>query len=146
VAITLQPANPPGGVDGLPQLASFTAEEGGKLISTNTSHDMPRTEVTFANDLKMSPSGKLLAVGGTGGLQIFHFNGAKPITRYTGLLTKDTISQMFWDTDNHLYAISQASGKLFVFTITPEGYSQAPESPHAINNPQNIIVRSRQLP
>ncbi|MGB6690174.1 MAG: hypothetical protein WBE76_20255 [Terracidiphilus sp.] len=145
VAITLQPANPPGGMDGLPQLASFTADEDGRLTSTNSSNDMPRTEVTFANDLKMSPSGKLLAVGGTGGLQVFHFNGAKPITRYTGLLTKDTISQMFWDTDNHLYAISQASGKLFVFTITPEGHSQAPESPHAIGNPQNIIVRSRQL-
>jgi hypothetical protein len=142
VAITLQPANPPGGDDGLPQLASFTASENGKLTSTNTSNDMPRTEVTFANDLKMSPSGKLLAVGGTGGLQVFHFNGANPITHYTGLLTSDTISQMFWDDDNHLYAISQASGKLFVFTITPKEYIQAPGSPYAVANPQNIIVRS----
>lgn len=146
VAITLQPGNPPGGIDGLPQLASFTANENGKLTSTNTSNDMPRTQVTFASDLKMSPSGKLLAVGGNGGLQVFHFNGANPITHYTGLLTKDTISQMFWDTNNHLYAISQASGKLFVFTITSGGYSQAPGSPHAIGNPQNIIVRSLQLP
>jgi hypothetical protein len=142
VAITLQPANPPGGGDGLPQLASFTANENGKLTSTNTSNDMPRTEVTFANDLKMSPSGKLLAVGGTGGLQVFHFNGPNPITHYTGLLTKDTITQMFWDNDNHLYAISQASGMLFVFTITPRGYSEAPGSPYAVDNPQNIIVRS----
>jgi hypothetical protein len=146
VAITLQPGNPPGAIDGLPQIASFTANESGKLTSTNASSDMPKTRVTFANDLKMSPSGKLLAVGGYGGLQVFHFNGAKPVTHYTGLLTKNTITQMFWDNDNHLYAISQAAGKLFVFTITPEGYSEAPGSPHAIGNPQNIIVRSLQLP
>jgi hypothetical protein len=37
----------------------------------------------------MSPSGKLLAVAGTTGLQVFHFNGSNPIKPYTGLLTKN---------------------------------------------------------
>ncbi len=146
VAFTLQPANPPGLNAGPPQVGSFTANAEGALTTTNTSADMPRSKVTFANDLKMSPSGKLLAVAGQGGLQVFHFNGANPPTHYTGLLTTETIAQMFWDDDNHLYAITQsgaksAPGKLFVFTITPTSYRQAPGSPYTIDNPAAIIVR-----
>jgi hypothetical protein len=56
------------------------------------------------------------------------------------LLTKDEIDQFFWDNDNHLYAISNASGKLFVFTVTPTSVSQAPGSPYTISQPLNIIV------
>jgi hypothetical protein len=44
----------------------------------------------------------LLAVGGSGGLQVFHFNGRRPITRFTGLLSKDEVDQVAWDNDNHL--------------------------------------------
>jgi hypothetical protein len=101
---------------------------------------MPQTLTNSVNDLWMSPSGKLLAVGGPGGLQVFHFNGAKPITDYTGLLTTDSIDQLFWDNNNHLYAISRQFGNLFVFTVTPLGYSQAPGSPHPIVANQNLIV------
>jgi len=97
--------------------------------------------VGAVKDLNMSPSGKLLAVGGTGGLQIFHFNGSEPIKPYTGLLTNDEIDQFFWDNQNHLYAISRTAGKLFVFTITPTSHSEAPGSPYTINKPQNIIVQ-----
>jgi 6-phosphogluconolactonase (cycloisomerase 2 family) len=102
---------------------------------------MPGTLVSSPNDLKMSPSGKLLAVGGQEGLQIFHFNGASPITHYTGLLTTDPIAQMFWDNNNHLYAISQSTGKLFVYTITPTGHQEAPGSPYTISSPDSIIVQ-----
>jgi hypothetical protein len=151
VAFTLQAANPPGSNVGALQIGSFTANGNGALTTTNTSADMPKTRVTFANDLKMSPSGKLLAVAGVGGLQVFHFNGARPATHYTGLLTNETIAQMFWDNDNHLYAITQsgvksAPGKLFVFTITPTSYSQAPGSPYTIYNPAAIIVHSEPAP
>ena len=89
--------------------------------------------------MKMSPSGKLLAVAGQEGLQVFHFNGANPVTHYTGLLTKEPISQMFWDNDNHLYAISNA--ELFVFTITPTTHQKAQGSPYAIPGAQDIIVQ-----
>jgi hypothetical protein len=82
-------------------------------------------------------------VAGTGGLQVFHFNGASPITGYTGLLTTDEIDQFFWDNQNDLYAISRTAGKLFVFTITPSGYHQAPGSPYSVGHPQNIIVQPK---
>jgi hypothetical protein len=89
-----------------------------------------------------------LAVGGSdgvggGGLQIFHFNGANPVTLFTGLLTNLEIDQFFWDNANHLYAISQSAGKLFVFTVTPTSAIQAPGSPYTIAHPQNIAVQPK---
>jgi hypothetical protein len=102
---------------------------------------MPATSIVSVTDMKMAPSGKLVAVAGNEGLQVFHFNGASPTTKYTGLLTTTHINQMFWDNANHLYAISQSTGKLYVFTITPTGYSQAPGSPHTIATPNSIIVQ-----
>jgi hypothetical protein len=95
--------------------------------------------------MKMAPSGKLLAVAGQEGLQVFHFNGAAPITGYTGLLTTDPINEMFWDNDNHLYAITgvfnSGVNRLHVFTITPRDYREAPGSPYTISGPQHIIVQ-----
>jgi hypothetical protein len=126
--------------DGPLQLATYTASSSGNLTTKSTFSNMPSTAVKYATDLKMSPSGKLLAVAGTAGLQIFHFNGGDPITRYTGLLTRDEVDQVFWDNSNHLCAISRSANKLFVFTITPTSVSQAPGSPHTITNPQNLTV------
>jgi hypothetical protein len=129
--------------DGQPQLATYTADASGNLTTTSTSGNMPGTAVSQVLALSMSPSGKLLAVAGFGGLQIFHYNGSSPITAYTGLLTTDDVQQCFWDNANHLYAISQATGKLRVFTITPTAHSQATGSPYSIHAPVNIIVQPR---
>jgi hypothetical protein len=106
---------------------------------------MPATLVTYIQDLKVSPSGKLLAVAGQGGLQFFHFNGANPPTAYTPLLTTDDISQMFWDNANHLFAISQQAGTLHVFNVTPTGYSEAAGSPYTVSQPGSIAVQARTL-
>lgn len=125
---------------GPPQLAVYTQTSTGNLTTTSTAANMPKTSVTAITDLWMAPSGKLLAVSGSGGLQVFHFNGANPVTHYTGLLTTNEVDQMFWDNANHLYAISRKAGKLYVFTVTPTSVSQAPGSPHSIANPQNMIV------
>ena len=122
------------------QLAVYTQQSNGNLTTTSTSANMPTTLITNLYDFWMSPSGKLLAVAGVGGLQVFHFNGANPITHYTGRLTKDTITQVFWDNANHLYAISPSTGKLHVFTVTPTSHSEAPGSPYTISNASNVIV------
>ena len=137
VAIAVQAVSQiyPFGNDGLPQLATYTVHSDGSLTTDSAYWNMPTT----ANqgywgpyDVEISPSGKLLAVAGTAGLEVFHFNGGKPITPYTGLLTNDEIEQCLWDNDNHLYAISSKSGLLFVFTVTPTSYRQAPGSPYPI--------------
>jgi hypothetical protein len=122
------------------QLATYTVESDGSLITSSTWENMPSVLVGNLNDYWMSPSGKYLAVGGASGLQLFRFHGAQPITRFTGLITRDPINQLFWDNSNHLYAISAQSGKLLVFTITASGAKPAPGSPHALSNPVDLIV------
>jgi len=140
LAIAIEPLNSNWGQDGLWQLASYTAGATGNLTTKSTFSNMPTVLVGAVNDYSMSPSGKYLAVGGTAGFQIFHFNGANPITKFTGLLTGNTIDQVFWDNANHVYAISLKAGKLFVWTVTSTGATRAPASPHSIPNLQNLIV------
>jgi hypothetical protein len=125
---------------GLPQLATYTADNSGNLSTTSKYSNMPQAAVGSVYDLKMSPSGKLLAVAGSAGLQVFHFNGSNPISHYTGLLTKDEIDQMFWDNSNHLYAISRSNNKLFVFTITLISVTHLTGSPYTVTSPQSIVV------
>jgi WD40 repeat protein len=144
LAVAVQPINESISFpDGPPQLATYTADSSGNLTTTSTKANMPASAVGFVFSLSMSPSGKLLAVSGANGLQIFHFNGSSPITPYTGLLTSGLVEQCFWDNANHLYAISRDTGKLRVFTITPTSHSQATGSPYSIKAPVNIIVQPR---
>lgn len=146
IAITETPANPPG-CAGLPvRLSTWTANASGKLTTTSSYANMPATAILNPYDLKMAPSGHLLALAGKEGMQVFHFNGAKPITSYTRLLTTDPINQMFWDNDNHLYAISQAKNRLHVYTITNSSYHEAPGSPYSITSPDYLIVQPWPLP
>ena len=148
VAIAMTPvAGGFGSNDGPTQLAVYTADSSGNLTTTSTYMNMPKTAVvptsggTYGvNDTWMSPSGKLLAVAGSLGLQVFHFNGANPITHYTGLLTKNAVDQVYWDNANHLYAISSSAGLLYVFTVTPTSVTQAPGSPYSIPGAGSLIV------
>lgn len=122
------------------QIASYTVDASGNIATTNTLDDMA-TSTVLPQTLNMSPSGKLLAVAGTydlsnygytgeAGLQVFHFNGASPITTYgKPLLTNESIYFIRWDNNNHLYAVSD---KLYVFTVTPTSVSQAPGSPYTL--------------
>lgn len=141
VAVAMQPHNDSTfDTSGPYQLGVYTADDAGDLSTASTYKNMPSVAVSTILDYWMAPSGKLLAVGGTLGLQVFHFNGANPVTPYTGLLTKSEVDQMFWDGVNHLYAISRTAQKLYVFTVTPTAVSQAKGSPYSIAHPQNIIV------
>jgi hypothetical protein len=112
------------------KLASYTVEPTGDLVTTNTYAELA-TPAIDPLVLNMSPDGKFLAAGGGGGLQIFYFNGAEPITPYSGLLA--TSSQVFaihWDKNNHLYAAGEDS--LYVYTVTADEISEAPGSPYAL--------------
>jgi hypothetical protein len=61
----------------------------------------------------------------------------------TGLLTTDEVDQVFWDNDSRPYAIGQAAGKPFVFTVTPTTNGQALGSPYTITDPTNVVVLPR---
>jgi hypothetical protein len=144
VAIPVQPLDDASWQPVAPyQLATYTSDSSGNLTTTSTYSNMPSISAGFVRAIAMSPASDLLAVAGTKGLQVFHFNGANPITPYTGLLATDEVDQIFWDNDNHLYAIGQAAGKLFVFSVTPTTSSQAPGSPYTIANPTSVAVLPR---
>jgi hypothetical protein len=120
---------------GPPQLASYTINSAGSITSTNTWENMPTPAVTSIGAMSMSTSGKLLAVGGAQGLQLFHFNGASPLTTFSKLLLPGTeIDQLAWDNNNHLYALSYKSGELYVYTVTPTSYSEVSGSPYKVAN------------
>jgi hypothetical protein len=139
LAITLTPDNDMTQT-GPTQIGVYTAGNSGNLTTNSTSSNMPTVAVVNVNDLKMSASGKVLAVAGSAGLQLFHFNGANPVTRFTGLLTTDAVNQVAWDNMNHLYAVASAAGKLYVFTVTTTSVKQAPGSPYAITSPGYVAV------
>ena len=144
LAISLQPTSQDTlDTDGPTVLATYSGADSGKLTTTSTRENMPVTEVKNVNALNASPSGDLLAVAGSSGLQVFHFNGSSPITHYTGLLTTDEIDQVFWDKSNHLYAVSNSHGKLFVFTVTKTKVSEASGSPHSVSGLNTLYVVSK---
>jgi hypothetical protein len=126
-----------------PVLAAFTAGANGNLTTTNTHLDMPEVGVYNVQWLRMSPNGKFLAVGGEGGLELFHVNGASPITKYKTLLTQAQSFpvQMYWDNDNHLYVIGEndyAQTAVWVFTVTATGVTEAPGSPLVLGLPNDV--------
>ncbi len=133
-----------------PQLASYTVDANGNLASTNTTQNMP-TPLVNPTVLNMSPSGQFLAVGGntqatygsitqTPGLQVFHFNGANPITSYSGVLTTAPIDEIHWDSNNHLYALSNSTHKLYAYTVTSSSITAVPGSPYTIASTPNALV------
>jgi hypothetical protein len=94
----------------------------------------------------MSPSGKYLAVGAINGVEIFHFKGSAQATKYKTLLAGKTIVEVYWDSNNHLYALvsdSPGTGKLYVYTVTSTSVTEATGSPYSIPNPISVIVQPR---
>ena len=131
-----------GGFYGPVVIATFTADAKGNLKTTSTYKNMAVAE-TGGSTMRMSPSGKLLAVGGSG-LEIFHFNGGSPLTKYKTLLTTDGIGPILWDNDNHMYALgsdTKGTGKLWVYTVTPTSVEEAPGSPYSITNEGGMVVQ-----
>jgi hypothetical protein len=96
--------------------------------------------------MRMSPSGKYLAVGAINGLEIFHFNGGTPATKYKVLLAGKTIDEVYWDNNNHLFTLasdSPGAGKLYVYTVTSTSVTEATGSPYSIPNPVSVIVQPK---
>ncbi len=134
LAITVQATMPfDGGQEyySYSQLASYTIGSDGNITSTNTWQNMPTVADQSINEMKMSRSGTLLAVGTQTGVQFYHFNGAKPITEFTGIIgTSGVITTMAWDQDNHLYAINGASGRLHVYAAAKTAVKEVSGSPY----------------
>lgn len=143
VAVAMQPLNLDWNPDGPWQIATYTADSAGNLTTGSTYSNMPSVKVGNVVDYKTSPSGKLLAVAGAAGLQLFGFNGGNPIRSLTGPILSTPLDQVFWDNANHIYAVSRTTGQLYVFCVSAKGVMQAPGSPHAISGITNLIVAAK---
>jgi hypothetical protein len=98
------------------------------------------TLAAYPAGLSMSTSGKLVTAIGVesdgAGVQLFHFNGAAPITLYGSILLPGvTIDQVAWDNNNHMYALSYSAGQLYVYTATPTSIKAVAGSPYTIPSP-----------
>jgi len=133
------------------QLGSYTVDPEGNLTTTNTSSNMPTTALVVTGST-FSPSGNMYVLYGEngnysngqqvpGGIEIYNFNGAAPLTLNTKLLTGTSINQVAWDKSNHLYAISWQSSMLYVFTVTPTSVTQ--ETAWSIGLPYKMVVVSQ---
>jgi hypothetical protein len=136
-----------GGIpDGSNVLASYTADSHGNLSTKSTIENMATIGLGGfpVGPMSISASGKLLAIGvqyGSGGFQVFHFNGSDPITKYTGLLNSgETFVEFGWDKDNHLYALS--FNRLHVYSATSTSIKEEPGSPYSIPEASSVIVLS----
>ena len=133
-------------------LVSYTVDANGNISTTNPGAEAPSPAVG-PTMMRISPSDYLLAVAGGktliapisvliagNGLQIFHFNGSDPITPYSKVLTSDSIDQMQWDNNDHLFALSDSTHKLYVYTVTPTSITAAPGSPYTIASADALVV------
>lgn len=140
LAIPMRPIDGYGNYVGTYQLATYTVNANtGALSTSSTYSNMPSVSIGSITAIAMSPSGNLLAVAGPAGLQVFHFNGANPITHYTGRIATKEIDQIFWDKDNHLYAIGTNANRLVVFTVTPTSWNYV--ASYDVNKPVGLAVQ-----
>lgn len=129
-----------------PQLASYSINQvTGGITSNNNWKDMPVPALDCCA-ISMSNSGKLLAMYGDDGyryipgLQLFHVNGSNPLTAYTQLMLPTVqVDQVAWDKDNHMYALSYKSQKLYVYTVTPTSIKEASGSPISVSAPYGSL-------
>ena len=125
-------------------IATYAINTTNGNISTNSTYkNTPGTAVAHVRWMSMSPSGKVLAVGGDKGLQLFNFNPSGQVTARTGLLTTAPIDMVRWDNANHIYAISNADSRVFVFNFTSSGVKEAPGSPYSVAHPVTVTVQPK---
>jgi len=131
-----------------PALASYTVDYNGNVLYDGA---MLKPAVN-PTSMTINPQGNLLAVGGsasntdrsgatqTAGLEVFHFNGGNPITSYSGVLTTAPIDEIRWDNNNHLFAVSNATKKLYAYSVTSSSITAVPGSPYTIASTPNALV------
>jgi len=121
-------------------VGTYTVSATGKLTTTSNWENMPTVGYTPAV-VSISPSSNILAVGGSGSYQFFHFNGANPITAYSGVINAgDQVRAFSWDKSNHAYMLTGSA--VVPFSITTTSYKAL--TPYSISAPYSMIVLSLQ--
>ncbi len=119
-------------------IGTYTVSSEGKLTTKSSYENMPSYEV-YPHTASISPTGKVLALGGGSAFQLFHFNGSAPVTKFTSPIdVGDNLLEFGWDKSNHLYSLSGSA--LFIYTVTTTSIKPAPGSPISIPEAGSVIV------
>ena len=122
-------------------LATFTANSEGALSTKSTFENMFAASIGSVGTMSISPSSKLLAIGGSG-FQVLHFNGADPVTKLTGKIsTSGTVEEFAWDNSDHLYVLT--SNDLYVYKVSSTSVTEVAGSPYSIPEASSLIVLNK---
>jgi len=123
-------------------MASYTVDTAGNLSTESNYTNMPAANIGTLSSMSISPSGKLLAVAGSYGFELFNFDGGNPITKIGSLVDSGPVTEVAWDKAGHLYVLADSS--LFVYTASSTGVKQVPGSPYTLSGsgPYSIIALS----
>jgi 6-phosphogluconolactonase len=125
------------------QLATYTIDGSGNVTTTSTSSSMPTTSVGQPASYLLSPDNKYLAVGGQSGVQVFSYDSSTgTITALDGssVLTGDAISQVAWDSGDHLFALAADVNSLYVYAVSSSGATAVSGSPYAVQGAYGLAV------
>jgi hypothetical protein len=129
----------PAGDDTEPGMALGAYTVTGTPTTTSTYENMPVTSVGDPYSMSIDPTAKILAVGGEGSFQLYHFNGADPITQYSGVIqTNDLIRDIGWDKSSHMYLLTDHS--VDIYNISTTSYTEL--KPWEFTAPYSMIVLS----
>lgn len=110
----------------------------GTPTTTSTYENMPVTSVPVGT-MSIDPTGSILAVGGQGGFQLYHFNGANPITQFSEQIeTNDLIRNIGWDKGGHMYLLTDHS--IDIYNVNSTSYTEL--KPWELTAPLGMIVLS----
>jgi hypothetical protein len=123
-------------------LASYTVDTQGNFSTESNYTNMPAANIGTLSGMSISPSGTLLAVAGSYGFELFHFDGGSPITKIGSLVASDPVTELGWDKLDHLYVLTKSS--LYVYAATSTGVEPAPGSPYSLlgSGPFSMIALS----
>lgn len=123
-------------------LASYTADSQGNLSTESNYTNMPTASIGTLSSMSINPAGDLLAVAGSYGFELFHFNGDSPITKIGSLHASDPVAELGWDKAGHLYVLT--GSKLYVYAATASGVEAASGSPYTLSGsgPFSMIALS----
>lgn len=125
------------------QLATYTVNSDGSVSTVSTSTSMPTTNVGTPQSYRLSPDGKYLALGGASGLEVFQYSSTSgTITALASgaALTTGSISQVAWDSGDHLYALSRQSNNLYVYSVSSSGAAAVSGSPYSTQKPYRLAI------
>jgi hypothetical protein len=140
VAVGFTIFNPPGDdIEPGMALGTYTVNTSGTPATTSDYENMPVTSGFNPYVMSIDPTGRLLAVGGTGAFQLYHFNGANPVTRYSGVIkTNDLIRSIAWDKSSHMYLLTDHS--VDIYNISTKSYTEL--KPWEFTAPYSMIVQT----